>query len=247
MGRNAARAHRHRTTHRGGAHAIAAAATAVIVAALAASCGPAIEYRPRPGFATSEELPDEIVLPNGKVIRYLPLSEYLAMKEEGKEGGRFGGRRKAAAAARKADDAAPAETFTPWRDLEDGRVEIDALFPEHVVANTMRAFREERFGDLWDQFVASGVRARAAQDGGPEAAREQFTAWCGKRRGDVMTLLNRMSFGFSTNAVVVRRTGPNFLELSLSPQTAGDFRYRVVEVAFEQTPAGQRARLAGIR
>ena len=70
------------------------------------------QYRPRPGFVTSEELPDEIVLPNGKVIRYLPLSEYLAMKEEGKEGGRFGGRRKAAAAARKADDAAPAETFT---------------------------------------------------------------------------------------------------------------------------------------
>lgn len=225
----------------------AGAAFVVGVAALAASCGPTVEYRPRPGFATSEELPDEIVLPDGKVIRYLPLSEYLAMKEEGREGGRFGGRRKAAAASRRTDDSAPAEGFVAWRELDDGRVELDALFPEQVVANTMRAFREERFGDLWDQFVASGVRARAAQEGGPEAARERFTSWCGSRRGDVMTLLNRMSFGFSTNAVVVRRTAPNFLELSLSPQTAGDFRYRVVEVAFEQTPAGQRARLAGIR
>jgi hypothetical protein len=217
------------------------------LAALATACGPRVEYRPRPGFASSEELPDEVVLADGTVIRYLPLSEYLALKEQGENGtggGRFGGRGRRSREGTEQDQSA---VFTPWRELEDGAVELDALFPEQVVANTMRAFREQRFVELWDQFVASGVRARAAQDGGDEAARERFAAWCASRRGDVMTLLNRMSFGFSTNAVVVRRTGPNFLELSLAPQVSGDFRYRVVEVAFEQTSAGQRARLAGIR
>jgi hypothetical protein len=62
-----------------------------------------------------------------------------------------------------------------------------------------------------------------------------------------MKLLNRMSFGFSTNAVIMRRVGPNVMRLELTPQIAGDFRYRIVEIEYETTPEGQRVKLAGIR
>jgi hypothetical protein len=119
--------------------------------------------------------------------------------------------------------------------------------PEHVVANAMRAFREERYGELWDQMVAASVRRRAELSDNPEAARAKFVEWCTKRRGDAMTLLNRMAFGFSTNAVIMRKSGPTLLELSLAPQVAGEFKLRVVEIAYEQTPEGERVMLAGIR
>ena len=45
----------------------------VLLAAFAslAACGPEIQYRVRPGYATSSDLPDEIVLEDGSIIRYV--------------------------------------------------------------------------------------------------------------------------------------------------------------------------------
>jgi hypothetical protein len=124
---------------------------------------------------------------------------------------------------------------------------MQAIMPEHVVANAMRAFREERYGELWDQLVSSGVRRRAALSESPEEARARFVEWCSGRRGDAMMLLNRMAFGFSTNAVIMRKSGPATVQLTLAPQVAGEFKLRVVEIEYEQTPEGERVTLAGIR
>jgi hypothetical protein len=222
-----------------------AAARPGVCAALAmaaiASCGPRVEYRARPGYASSEDLPDEIVLDDGTVIRYVPLSEFLARKKAREEGRSY--RPPSAAAA--TDPAAPG--FRAWDEAEDGTVRMQAIMPEQVVANAMRAFREERYGELWDQMVSEGVRRRAAAEGGPDEARERFIAWCAKNRSDAMTLLNRMSFAFSANGVVMHRTGGNFLQMTLTPHVMKDFKLRVVEVAFETTPEGERVKLAGIR
>jgi hypothetical protein len=210
-------------------------------AVVVCACGPRVEYRARPGWASSQDLPEEIVLEDGTVIRYVPISELLARQRASKRGEQYveGGGRK------EGDPSAP--SFMPWQEQEDGSVLIEARSPEHVVANTMRAFREERYGDLWDQLVARGVRSRAEADGGADAAREQFVAWGARSRIDAMTLLNRMSFAFGTNGVIMRGTGGGFFELRLAPQISGDFKLRVVEILFETTPEGQRVWLAGIR
>lgn len=215
---------------------------ALIVAGFLASCGPRVEYRARPGYASGEDLPDEIVLEDGTVIRYVPLSEFLARKKAREEGRDY--------KAPSADDVAvdPSKPlFRPWDELEDGSVRMEAIMPEQVVANAMRAFREERYGELWDQLVSEGIRRRAAMESGPEAARERFVVWCSKNRSDAMMLLNRMSFAFSTNGVVMRKTGDNMLQMSLTPQVIKDFKLRVVEVVYETTDAGERVKLAGIR
>jgi len=218
---------------------------AIVCAACAApcACGPEVVYRPRPGFATAEDLPDEIVLEDGTVIRYVPLGEYLARKAARKQGKSL--EEVLAAVPKDGENAAPG--FVPWEEADTGTVRMQAIMPEHVVANAMRAFREERYGELWDQLVASSVRRRAELSDNPEAARAKFVDWCTKRRGDAMTLLNRMAFGFSTNAVMMRKSGPTLLELSLAPQVAGEFKLRVVEIEYEQTPEGERVMLAGIR
>jgi hypothetical protein len=208
---------------------------------LLAACGPRVEYRARPGYASSEELPDEIVLEDGTIIRYVSIGEYLARQRALKRGEAYveGG------SQNTGEPAAP--SFLPWQELEDGSVRIEARSPEHVVANAMRGFREERYGDLWDQLVARGVRARADADGGADAARARFAAWGARNRTEAMTLLNRMSFAFNTNGVVMRGTGGGFFELSLPPQISKDFKLRVVEVLIETSPEGQRVWLAGIR
>lgn len=226
---------------RGGARLLAGAAC--VAAAALTACGPEVVYRPRPGFATAEDLPDEITLEDGTVIRYVPLSEYLARKAARKQGKSL--EDMLASAPKDGENAAPG--FLAWEEADDGAVRMQAIMPEHVVANAMRAFREERYGELWDQLVSSSVRRRAELADDPELARAKFVDWCSKRRGDAMTLLNRMAFGFSSNAVMMRKSGPTLLELTLAPQVSGEFKLRVVEIEYEQTAQGERVMLAGIR
>ncbi len=228
---------------------------ALACAALEA-CGPAVVYRARPGFATSEDLPDEVTLPDGTVIRYVSRGEFLARKRAQKDGHDYTPPVQNGSSA----NTASAPSFVPWDESEDGVVVMQAIMPEHVVANAMRAFREERYGELWDQLVAENIRRRATrelelvresqpatEDGAPRAtastlAREQFIAWCSRARDDVMTLLNRMSFGFSTNAIIVTKSGPTTLRLELTPQISEDFKYKIVDIEFE----GDRVMLSGI-
>ena len=221
------------------------------------SCGPSVVYRARPGFASSEELPDEVTLNDGTVIRYVSRGEYLARKRAEKEG------REYEASSRKASakEAPTGESFVAWDESLEGSVHMKAIMPEHVVSNAMRAFREERYGELWDQMVTQAVRSRAARDieleranQPPDAleseeridsailARDQFILWCTNARSDVMTLLNRMSFGFSTNAIIMTKSGPTSLRLELTPQISAEFRYKVVDIEFE----GDRVLLSGI-
>lgn len=212
------------------------AASAVVPAA----CGPKVEYRVRPGFATKEDLPDEVVLEDGTILRYLELTEYLALKN--------GDAQATASAPGTGTIAGTTPGFIPWEEYEDGTVRIQAERNDQVVVLAMRALREERYAEIWEQLVSKGVRDRAAADGGgPDKARERFIEWCVKWRSDVMTLLNRMSFAFSSNAVIFDRLGPGLIRMRLAPQIKADFKFRSVEVYTEQTPKGERAYLGGIR
>ena len=208
--------------------------------ALPAACGPKVEYRVRPGFATKEDLPDEVVLEDGTVLRYLELNEYLAMKN--------GAAPSTSPASGPGTIAGTTPGFVPWEEYEDGTVRIQAERNDQVVVLAMRALREERYAELWEQLVSKGVRDRAAaESGGPDKARERFIEWCAKWRSEIMTLLNRMSFAFSSNAVIYDRLGPGLIRMRLAPQIKADFKFRSVEVYTEQTPKGERAYLGGIR
>ena len=214
-------------------------AAAALLLSLLAACGPRVEYRVRPGFATKQDIPDEVVLEDGTVIRYLELNEYLAMQAKER-----GAQPKSPA---KADGSQPVQGFVPWEEYDDGTVRMQAERNDQVIALTMRAFREERYGELWEQLVSRGVRERAASEGGADKARERFIEWCAKWRSEVMTLLNRMSFAFSSNSVIIDRLGPGLIRLRLAPQITGDFKYRSIEVYTEQSPTGDRAYLGGIK
>jgi hypothetical protein len=204
------------------------------------ACGPRIEYRVRPDFAGAADIPDEVVLDDGTVVRYISVAEFAARKRARAQGRTF--ERPAAPTG----EAAPAAE--PWMEAEDGSVTMLAEEPVHVIFITMRAFREERYGDLWDQMVAESVRERAESEYGPEVARQRFIEWCAKSRKDALMLLNRMSHGFTTNGVVMRRLDGGMTRLSLPPQVSGDFKLKYVEIAFAPTPeGGNTLKLAGIR
>ncbi len=217
---------------------IVLAGTSVFVQA----CGPRVEYRVRPGFLTKAELPDEVVLADGTIIRYRDPTDLLGSDEKDS---RPNGR-----SSDLPDGATPTGSLS-WVELDDGTVRMQAERADQVVMLTMRAFREERYGELWEQLVSEAVRTRAEDDGNPrigtDGARKRFVEWCAKNRADAMTLLNRMSFSFGSNTVVFEQLGGGVTRLRLSPQVTKEFKFRTIEVSRETTPEGDRMFLGGLR
>ncbi len=209
----------------------AALIASVCVALPLLSCSqPRIVYRPVAAYMREggAEVPDEVVLPDGRILKFVSEEEFAQIKAE----------QRGESPVISLDEDAKA--FAPWEQQEDGSVQIRAMIPAHVVANTMACLRDERYAELWQQLVASGVKSRAeaaayARGERSSAAEEQFVEWCVKHRGDAMMLLNRMSFGLSSSSAVMRNHGGGRITIELSPQIAKDtdFKLKTVEIITE--------------
>ncbi len=191
---------------------------------------PRIVYRPVAAYMREggAEVPDEVVLPDGRILKFVSEEEFAQIKAEQ--------RGDAPLISLDAD----AKAFAPWEQREDGTVQLRAMIPAHVVANTMACLRDERYVELWQQLVASGVRNRAeaasyARGENATAAQDQFVEWCVRHRGDALMLLNRMSFGLSSSSAVMRNHGGGCMTIELSPQIAkgAEFKLKTVEIITE--------------
>lgn len=169
-----------------------------------------IEHRTRPAFysaASESPLPSEFELPSGTKVVYT----------ESRPTG-FG-------------EADPdAELFTIRKEDEGGEVTLCCVLPEHVVANTMTCLRNEEYELMWEQLLAKRTRDayKAEGQGLPE-----FAEFMSSERPEIMQTLNRMSFGFFGQDVVVRPTGGGGLEARFGPRLASEFRFTVVEMCLE--------------
>lgn len=189
---------------------------------LVAGCKPyVIEYHTRPAFyhtASDQPLPDELEKADGTRIVYRDAvpSGY----------------------GKKTDsDAAP---FQIREVHEDGSITLRCVLPEHVIANTMTCIRQREYELMWDQLLSSATREAYETDGD---GFEEFADFIEDEREPIMETLNRMSFGFMGQDVVLEN-GPNgSLQARFGPRLSDQFRYTVVEIAME----GGGLRLVTIR
>jgi hypothetical protein len=201
-------------------------------AAFGVGCTPyRIEYHQRPEFyqdASAEKLPDEWIAPDGTLVKFTtgPLpseQEALAARASGR--------------TREVDrdgDGEPdeAEPTPLWEPHDDGTVTMRAFLPEHVIGALMTSLREERYGEFYDQLVASATRT-AFDASAKGEGRKAFILWCAKHRRDVMATLNRMGFGYLSPDVVLRKTGPNSFAVGFTPRVAQQFKFTELNVEYE--------------
>ncbi|MCA9286505.1 MAG: hypothetical protein KDA22_14875 [Phycisphaerales bacterium] len=189
---------------------------AIAVAVGAGGCKPyRIEHHTRPAFfqsASQAPLPDEIEMPDGTLIVYStqnPLRNGLGAAEATGEA---------------------AKTVQIREENPDGSVILRSILPEHVVGNTMTCLRNEEYQLMWEQLLARSTRqAYEAQGLGYEG----FAAFMQQNRREIMTTLNRMSFGFYGSDVVLERNGQGGLRARLSPFVSSQFKFTTIEVAPE--------------
>ncbi len=229
-----------------------------VALAAAAGCEPVVtEYHRRSSFyrmASDVELVDEYVDANGRRVVFIedgPLPSEQAKRDE---------QSRARAEAKKAERARlrseairagkpiPPEAMEPEAPkkfqarevLDDGTVIMQALLPDHVLANTMSSLRNQQYLELWDQMVAASTK-REFQAQGMDV--DDFVRFCVQNRSELMMTLNRMSFGYyGGSEVIIERLPDLSVRLRFAPQIGSQFVFR--EVFITQERDGMK--LAGI-
>ena len=207
-----------------------------VMSTVLSGCTPyRIEYHTRPQFhyqASDVELLDEWVAPDGTIVKFssdpLP-SEQAALAAQTTNNTRevdIDG-------DGKPDEIVPTPT---WEENNDGTVTMRAFTPEHVIGNFMQALREERYGEFYDQMLASAARKAFEEQAGAHGTaqgKKSFADWCAKYRRSLMETLNRMGFGFLGPDVVLRKLGRNSFRVGFSPRVAAQFQFTIIEFTYE--------------
>lgn len=233
-------------------------AISAMIAMIAMGCEPVVtEYHRRSSFyrmASDVELVDEYVDGQGRRVVFiedglLPSEqakhdEEAAARVEAKKANRARLRSEAIRAGKpippEAMEPGPPKKFLARQILDDGEVIMQALLPDHVLANTMSSLRSQQYLELWDQMVAESTK-REYQAQGLDV--DDFVRFCVQNRSELMMTLNRMSFGYYGGSdVIIERLSDLSVRLRFAPQIGSQFKFR--EVFISQERDGMK--LAGI-
>ena len=185
----------------------------------AMSCEPyRIEYHSRPAFykqATDQDLPDEVVLEDGTVVRFVEqdvnaMPASLPGFEEGVDLGDLEIRRQS----------------------EDGSIQLRAFAPEHVLAHAKQGIRLREYRLLWDQLLAERTREAYARS---DQGFEEFAEFCESNRPAMMETFNRMGFGLFSPDVIQESLGKDGIRYRLHPRLGEQFVFTEFDVTREPT------------
>ena len=175
-----------------------------------------IEHVKRPAFyqkASKEKLPDQVVLDDGTIVKYesIEAPSSLGMKADG-------------------DD----KVFLPREETEDSlgkkTVTLRAIFPEHVVLNTLNCLRNEEYELLWEQGVSKRTKEQFED---PDVGLEEFTTYMQKQRHELVASLTRILTGMSGQEVAVERLGDGVTRCRLRNQYVGNLKFTKVDMVKE--------------
>lgn len=191
----------------------------VTAATMAIGCEPyRIEYHTRPAFykqATDQELPDEVVLEDGTVVRFVE-QQVNAMPS---------------ALPGAEDGVDPAELEIRTR-TEDGGILLRAYSPEHVLAHAKQGIRLREYRLIWDQLLAERTREAYSRSG---KGFEEFAEFCESNRPAMMETFNRMGFGLFSPDVIQESIGKDGIRYRLHPRLGEQFIFTEFDVTREPT------------
>jgi len=205
----------------------------LVLAAMAAACASErIEYRYRNPL--SDRAKDEVdhTLPDGTRVVYRDKPAVAA--------DRFGSTEIAAPTGNDSVSGVGATDGGPALELRiehtDGTIELRAFTPTQVIAHLQNAIRNREYPPFYAQMLTTDARKEWDARGGEPA----FAAWMDEQRSTVMEFLNRTSYGMFSSDVITRATGPKTIELQLTPQLYGQFKFDAIE--FERQQGGMKLR-----
>lgn len=194
-------------------HAGAAALSVVVAFVNAVGCREQrVEYHKRPAFyekASSEKLPDEVVLSDGTIVKYNALQGPALRAREGDE---------------------TSKLFQIREEHEDGTITLNALLPEHVLVNALTCVRNQEYQLLYEQLLSEQTKKAYEQK---EGGIEEFLSFFRKNRHDLTGTLTRMVAGLPAQDVNFTSLGHGVTRCKLRPQISAQFKFTTVDVVSE--------------
>jgi hypothetical protein len=191
---------------------VAAALAATLIVTMSSCREYRVEYHKRPAFyekAALGELPREVVLDDGTVIKYSDYHEQSTMGRGADEGSR---------------------PFQIREEMEDGSIVLRAILPDHVVVNTLECLRNEEYDVLWDQMLSDRVKQDWEERGG---GKDGCGAYFRKNRHELVASLTRMAAGSVHQEVRFTQLGNGVTRCQLRPQYIGDLKFTWIEIVKE--------------
>lgn len=191
---------------------------AMIAAVIAGvGCQPyRIQHVKRPGFfqkASKEQLPDEITLDDGTIVKYETIEAPSKLGLAGKGDARI---------------------FLPREEVEDASgqtiVTLRAILPGHVVLNTLNCLRNQEYPLLWEQGLSNRTKENYKKN---EQGEEEFTAFMQKHRHELVASLTRILTGLSGQEVAIERIGDGVTRCRLRSQYIGNLKFTKVDMVKE--------------
>lgn len=174
-----------------------------------------IEHRERPPFhrqASDGELPEEVVLEDGTILRFT--EQKVTHSGDGVE----------------AMERIETQKISLREETTNGSVKIRAYAPEHVLAHAKQGIRMREYRVMWDQLLAQETRRKYDRSG---KGYEDFARFCEENRSDLMETFNRMGFGLYSTDVIQESIGRNAIRYKLHPRLASQFEFTEFDVVRE--------------
>jgi hypothetical protein len=171
-----------------------------------------VEYHKRPAFfekAAMGDLPEQVVLDDGTVIKYSNYGEQSTMGRTGDDSQR---------------------PFLIREEMPDGEIVLRAILPEHVLVNTLECLRNEEYELLWEQMLSEHTRQQFEAEGG---GKDECLSYFRKHRHDLVATLTRMVAGLPAQHTRFDPLGNGVTRCRLRPQFVGDLKYKYFDITRE--------------
>ena len=123
-----------------------------------------VETHARPEFfkkAAAYQLPDEMVLEDGTIVRYTSQGAQSSFGRDGEQGGK---------------------PFEIREEKTGGEIVLHNKLPEHVLINALNCVRNQEYQLLWDQLLATYTKEEYGKEG---QGFDQFAAFFTKERHEL--------------------------------------------------------------
>lgn len=172
-----------------------------------------VEHHKRPAFyykAAMGDLPDEIRLADGTVLKYSTYGEDggIGTRSSGKGG----------------------KPFLIREEMEDGSIVLRAIVPEHVLVNLLECLRQQEYDLIYEQLLAEETRQQFEAEGD---GADGCAAYLKKNRHELVATLTRMVAGFAAQETRFDALGEGLVRCVLRPQHVGKLKYKYFDVTQE--------------
>lgn len=123
----------------------------------------------------------------------------------------------------------PPVEFELRKEYDGGRIVLNAVMPEHVLAHLVECLKNKEYELFYEQMLSDDVRRAYERAGGVSV----FQKWGEENREALLVFLNRMGSNWSGSEVIPSKVGPMMLRYRLDRREIRGIKFETIDISLE--------------